>query len=194
MMMLVDRDLYKNNLISHNQLSYDRWAEHGVPESLIKHTAEILPLIVDDADFDNNKAMHINLELYLKTWLSVITETHAFDGPNHLFISEKLWKPVFALQPFMVLGHKHTLRLLRSWGYETYGMLWDESYDDGDFGTRVSSILNNLQQIAVIPDKKGWFDQARDACEHNQRWFMSRDWFESKSHADFMMAYERSVK
>ena len=188
-MKLIDRDLHTQGMVSHNELAYHAWTEHGVPQAVIDRAASVLPLVVDDADFGNNKAMHINSDIYLNSWCSVITETHAFDEEHNLFISEKLWKPMFALQPFMVWGQRGTLAQLRSWGYQTFSDLWDESYDALDDIQRIHAVLDIIQGLAVIRDKLGWLDQAREICEHNQQHFMSRDWFNSVYYQQFMAAY-----
>ena len=188
-MKLIDRDLHTHGMVSHNALSYHAWTDHGVPQSVVDKATALLPLVVDDADFDNNKAMHINTDLYLNSWCSVITETHAFDEPYNLFVSEKLWKPVFALQPFMVWGQRGTLAQLHRWGYETFDCLWDESYDQLDDLQRLDAILDNIQSLSVIKDKTGWLDQAREICLHNQRNFMSQNWFQSQYHDRFMAVY-----
>jgi len=188
-MHLIDRDLHTQGMVSHNELAYHAWTEHSVPQAVIDRARTVLPLVVDDSDFGNNKAMHINTEIYLNSWCSVITETHAFDEAHNLFISEKLWKPMFALQPFIVWGQHGTMAQLRSWGYQTFDCLWDESYDILPDLQRMHSVLDNLQGLSVIKDKSGWLAQAREICEHNQRHFMSRDWFNSNYYQQFMTAY-----
>lgn len=192
-MLLIERGLHRNAAVSHGPIRYHGWTQHGIPQEVIDGANALLPLVVDDPDFDHNKAMHINTDIYLDTWASVITETHAFDEDHNLFISEKLWKPIWALQPFMVLGHAGTLDRLRRWGYETFGMLWDEGYDLMPFNDRVTSLLNNLQTMELIRDRHGWLEQAREVCLHNQRRFLSMDWFQQPEHKRFMAAYTRDA-
>ena len=190
MLKLIADDLNCEGLVSHDQLWYHGWEEHwGVPSDILHRAAQLLPLVVDDADFSNNKAMHINTSIYTNTWFSVITETHAFDEPSNLFISEKLWKPIWALQPFMVWGHRRTLSQLRSWGFETYGCLWDESYDDLPDVQRLEIMLQNLREARFRREKLRWWQHCREICQHNQAHFMSQDWFNTPYHQQFMAAY-----
>ena len=189
-MNLIDRDLHTQAMVSHNELAYHAWTEHGVPQAVIDRAAAVLPLTVDDADFGNNKAMHINSDIYLNSWCSVITETHAFDEDHNLFISEKLWKPMFVLQPFMVWGQRGTLAQLRHWGYQTFSDLWDESYDLMPDLQRMHAVLDNIQSLTFVKDKLGWLAQVREICEHNQAHFMRQDWFNSPYHSQFMAAYQ----
>ena len=189
MLRLIERELVTGNLISHDRLRYHAWTAHDVPQDLIDRADALLPLIVDDADFNNNKAMQIAPDIYLRSWISVITETHAWDEPHQLFISEKLWKPLFALQPFMVWGHAGTLALLRSWGFETFDCLWDESYDHLPDLERLDAIQHNLAQLRLVRNRWAWLQQAKEICLHNQSWFLAQQWFDSTSHGEFMAAY-----
>ena len=186
---LIERDLHVDNMVSHNQLAYHAWIHHGVPQTVIDKASAVLPLIVDDADFGNNKAMHINTDIYLRSWATMVNETHAFDESHNLFISEKIWKPVFALSPFMVWGHAGTLDLMHRWGYETWPDLWDESYDTMPDMLRMETLLDNLQALRFVRDKRAWWLQARERCLHNQQHFMKQDWFNSPYHQQFMAAY-----
>ena len=189
MIRIIEQDLHCNNRVSHNQLAYHAWTDHGVPQAAVDKAASVLPLIVDDADFGNNKAMHINTDIYLKSWATMVNETHAFDEAHNLFISEKIWKPVFALSPFMVWGHRHTLRQLHSWGYETWPDLWDESYDSLPDLQRMDLLLDNLQMLRWLRDRRSWWQQARERCQHNQQHFMRQDWYNSSYFTQFMAAY-----
>lgn len=191
-MRLIEHDLHLHSMISHNTLVYDNWTAHGVPQEVVDKANNTLPLIIDDADFNNNKAMQINRNIYLKSWASVITETHAFDEPYNLFISEKMWKPIWALQPFMVLGHQGTLAKLKSWGFETFDTVFDETYDTAPFADRVAIILKNLQHFSFVRDKISWLEQTKEICIHNQQWFLSRNWFKTSAYTEFMNVYNGS--
>ena len=151
MLRMIDDGIHRHGLISHDTLSIDAddWVRSGFDHETLRTANNILPLTIDDPDFQNNKAMQINTDIYLRSWISVITETHAFDEPHSLFISEKPWKPVYALHPFMILGHRNTLDAMRSMGYKTFNGLLDESYDSIGFVDRTNIILKNLRRLSV---------------------------------------------
>lgn len=187
---MIEADLHRNALISHNTMNLDNWSDVGIDPVAIDKATELLPLVVDDPDFENNKAMHINQEIYLNSWISVVTETHAHDESKCLFISEKIWKPIYALHPFMVLGHQGTLAALHGMGYKTFDGMIDESYDSAPFESRVNIILNNLRRIRVIRDKLGWFEECRDICLHNRRNFVMKEFFDSQACKDLVKLYD----
>ena len=191
MLRLIDAGMHEQGLISHDRLEHHTWMHYGISEDVMQKAVDMLPLVVDDADFDNNKAMHINTDIYLRSWVSVVTETHAFDDPHSLFISEKPWKPVYALHPFMILGHKNTLETMRAMGYRTFSGLLDESYDSTDFVSRTSIIINNLSKLSVIRDKWGWLQECKEIVEHNKQVFLAQEIFNDPGILRFLDIYNK---
>jgi hypothetical protein len=67
----------------------------------------------------------------LSTYLNIITETR-FHNTSPVWFSEKTFRAMMFLQPFVVLGAAGSLQALRNCGYRTFGQWIDESYDDID--------------------------------------------------------------
>ena len=44
-------------------------------------------------------------------------------------VTEKVFKPIVGLQPFLIVGNPGSLGLLRGLGFRTFGALFDERYD-----------------------------------------------------------------
>lgn len=107
---------------------------------------------VIDAGLDYNLALNINETLHSNTFVSIITETLYND--KTIFLSEKIWKPLFAGQPFIVLGNPGTLRELKALGFKTFSEYWDESYDDEpNFTRRLEKVLDVMHYINNIDSK-----------------------------------------
>jgi hypothetical protein len=99
-----------------------------------------------DANPTFNLAFNINETIQLNTFVNVITET-LYENET-IFLSEKIWKPIFSCQPFIVLGNPHTLRELKNLGFKTFSDFWDESYDqEENFEKRVEKILDVLNEL-----------------------------------------------
>lgn len=108
------------------------------------------PLPNDDR---STTAMHwrsyFNPQWYDHTQFSLVAET-LVKGQG--FITEKSFKPLAFRHPFMIMGQKHTLKLLQQWGFETFKNLWDESYDDSDdYRQRMSMIIHNIDHMQKQP-------------------------------------------
>ena len=78
-------------------------------------------------------------EPYLNTYFSLITETLFYEHGN--YISEKSFKGIAHLHPFVILGKPGILKQLKKWGFKTFSEFWDESYDD---------IENNSERILKV--------------------------------------------
>jgi hypothetical protein len=75
-----------------------------------------------------NSSLAADLVEYDKSWFSVATETEMRPRPSR--ITEKSVKPLANFHPMLVLGNPGSLALIRSYGFETFGDVFDESYDD----------------------------------------------------------------
>ena len=71
------------------------------------------------ADFD--------IEDYEATDIEVVLET-LFDD-DRLHLTEKSLRPIACAQPFILAATHGSLEYLRSYGFKTFGDVWDESYD-----------------------------------------------------------------
>jgi len=103
--------------------------------------------------------------------LYLVTETVATGRRHHL--TEKTFKPIALGMPFVIVGTQGSLRYLRSYGFKTFGGLWDESYDDEpDDSKRIEKIANTLKLLENLEeDKQIIFESAQDIIEYNWNHF-----------------------
>ena len=104
--------------------------------------------------------------------LYLVTETVATGRRLHL--TEKTFKPICLRMPFVIVGTHGSLSYLRSYGFKTFGHLWDESYDDEIHDDqRIEKIAFTLKSIDILPahEKQRLFDMAQEICEYNYRHF-----------------------
>jgi hypothetical protein len=122
------------------------------------------------ADFD--------IEDYEATDIEVVLET-LFDD-DRLHLTEKSLRPIACAQPFILAGTHGSLEYLRSYGFKTFGDVWDESYDTiKDPQLRMYAIVDLMNQIANWgPTQEKKMAQARDIAEYNQQHFFSKDFWD----------------
>jgi hypothetical protein len=76
----------------------------------------------------------------------VVTETSYFGRKWHL--TEKTFKPICLQMPFVLVSNCGSLEYLRGYGFQTFGSLWDESYDqESDDLVRLEKISKLLKQF-----------------------------------------------
>ena len=170
------------------QAEWDRWVNLSSSDYLTKYklpadilsklTAESTPrtaVYKNSADTTHYYGFveRILDDMYKNSWMSVVVESSYFDYEHATFISEKTFKPLASLQPFVIVGTKGTLKYLRKLGYKTFAPFIDESYDDLEDGDRFIAIMNTIKQIQAIEDKPAWYESMRDILEHNHKLFLS---------------------
>jgi len=103
--------------------------------------------------------------------LYLVTETVATGRRHHL--TEKTFKPIAMGMPFMIVGTQGSLRYLRSYGFRTFGDLWDESYDDEpDDHKRIEKIAQVLKMLDGLQEQRqDIFESAQEIIEHNWNHF-----------------------
>jgi hypothetical protein len=116
----------------------------------------LLPLVLDNTDF-NNYPMETTLtpveKFYKNSLINIINETYFFN--NIIHITEKTYKPIAFLQPFILLGAAGSLQHIRNMGFKTFDNFWDESYDtEIDDITRFNKIINIVEQISNWSDEE----------------------------------------
>jgi hypothetical protein len=116
----------------------------------------LLPLVLDNTDF-NNYPMETTLtpveKFYKNSLINIVNETYFFN--NIIHITEKTYKPIAFLQPFILLGAAGSLQHIRNMGFKTFDNFWDESYDtEIDDITRFNKIINIVEQISNWSDEE----------------------------------------
>jgi hypothetical protein len=122
------------------------------------------------ADFD--------IEDYESTDIEVVLETLFDDGRLHL--TEKSLRPIAVGQPFILAGTQGSLEYLRSYGFKTFGAVWDESYDlVEDPAERLIQIAELMKYISTwLPyQRERNMAEARAIAEYNRQHFFSQEFF-----------------
>lgn len=98
-----------------------------------------------------------------------VTETMMTSGSMQ-DVTEKILKPVVGLQPFVVLGNRGALRLMREMGFQTFDGLIDESYDDiVDYAERFEAAKNECIRLARmdVDELRARIEPFHGALVHN---------------------------
>jgi hypothetical protein len=116
---------------------------------------------------------------YNSTEIEVVLETLFDDARLHL--TEKSFRPIACSQPFILAATHGSLEYLRSYGFKTFGHIWDERYDlIEDPQKRLQAIVDVMNEIASWPDtvRKTKLQQAKEIAKFNRQWFFSQEFFD----------------
>jgi hypothetical protein len=153
----------------HRHEFFDKMSVSGVLErGLCSFPARDHYILGEKHDQDWMHYMNrIHTDYSLKTFVSVVSEPQYYDKELTTFTSEKVFKPIACYHPFIVLGGKGELEIMKSRGYKTFSDYFDESYDKLDDTKRMDAIIETLKYIDSIEDKVSWFESMRPVLEHN---------------------------
>ena len=119
------------------------------------------------ADFDTND--------YASTEIEVVLETLFADQRWHL--TEKILRPIACGQPFILASTPGSLSYLRSYGFQTFAEVWNESYDNiVDHDLRLRAIVNEMEKISQWSENEKQKKQAviESITKHNKKLFFSQ--------------------
>jgi hypothetical protein len=179
-------ELYKADLLGCGLISTNDWGNSFVGSidgksadvTLLQEARTVLPLEIyntpNNIHGDGWYIDRIHAQVYKDSWVSIVSEPIFNDENIAVFISEKTFKSIACMHPFIILGGRNSLRALREMGYRTFEGYIDESYDTLTSHDRMAAIIKELKQIDAIEDKLNWFMGMRDILEHNYNLFHSK--------------------
>lgn len=167
-------NLIDKGIVSMNQLDEDRELNIDFnikPKSNIIKSNKLLPIYAfedntNDKEFDYYM-YNFNTEASLKSWFTIVSETHFNDKQDTLFISEKTFKAIANNHPFMILGNRNSLKALHKMGYKTFHDLIDESYDNLDSIHRMDAIIDEIRKWLSNPNKIQHLEWMQHIINHN---------------------------
>jgi len=137
---------------------------------------EMLPYELDTQQLPPNQkngfqSNNNNIDFYLDTYLHIVSETSFFVGNDCPTLTEKTFRPICNLQPFIQIGDAHSLKLLKDLGFKTFEPYINESYDEEtNPKIRMSMIEAELNRInsMSIDEIHEWYHSMMDILVYNQ--------------------------
>jgi hypothetical protein len=164
--------LNQENLIEHFYFSYHGRDRFGVGrDEVLKNDTDIIgqtwfnnkidrdklltkiPFVtgIEDTVYNKNDWGFGNEKYYSETFCSFVNETY-IDENTDPFFTEKIFKPIMYGHPFLVFSSSEALKLLGDLGFETFGDVFDESYDQIENPhLRFEHLLREVQKICSMP-------------------------------------------
>jgi hypothetical protein len=117
------------------------------------------------SSIEKNMSPFLPYEIYRRTWYSAVCETlHTGD---QFFLTEKTSKPLFAKRLFVMFSSKRHLENLQKLGFETFGSVIDESYDQEDIDLRRYQMAFDQMLSLSQQDPRHVLEKVQPILEHN---------------------------
>lgn len=196
-------ELAKRNLLNLGHISYSKECpvhgsfinnmNHAVSQKLIteQYSKEVIkqinkidrPLRIDNpnATYIENDSMTLGpLEKLMESFVYIVTETCFWEQKKHL--TEKIFKPIVAKQPFILLGCANNLEYLKEYGFKTFDAWWDEGYDKiKDPIKRIEAVVTLLENISKMDNSslEKLLVDMQSVIDHNYKLFFSFEFIDN---------------
>ena len=110
-------------------------------------------------------------QVYLDSFVSVVTEPQYGEDELSVFCSEKIFKSIACLHPFIIVGGKGSLKRLRQLGYKTFDGFIDESYDkESDSTKRMAMVAAEVKRLCSMSKEEihNWYWSMEEILYHNR--------------------------
>jgi len=189
--------MHKEGLFDLGIVSHQRLEENGVHKTQDEYLLEIKQLAVR-SDFETDKfleygykkhslepplkkstsaySLSLHQDLSTKVCFEIVSETDINDS---LFMTEKTLKPILNKSPFLLNGSYLTLQQFKKLGFQTYDLLFDESYDrEPIFYDRIIGMFENVKKLCnmSLEDCYKKLGVVKEVCDYNYNHFLSHDW------------------
>jgi hypothetical protein len=131
-----------------------------------------------DNDFEINIDFMPHRRIFGDSLVNAVLETTCYNT-EYPFLTEKTYKALINLRPFVILGDTNILRKLRKEGFQTFDEFCDESYDqEVDLDLRTEKTINATLQL--IDACKLHPEKIDKICQHNKQHFFKINRLENK--------------
>ena len=120
----------------------------------------------------DNASAEMEHNLWTSAFWHIVSETCYYEKTNHL--TEKTFKPIASRQPFIILGTPGSLKYLKSYGFESFSTVIDESYDSiTDPVERMDAVVTEVKKLSSLnqTDKKDMYNEILPIIQHNYEHF-----------------------
>ena len=169
--------LDKHNLLDKGYVSFANnisdwnWRDM-VTESERESLEKKMPLVIDRKDLSDAKYSYEKFEVkyYLDSYFQIVTGNNFTDFDDQLIFSEKIWKSITNLQPFIYLDDVDALKKLQEYGFKTFHPFIDESYDNViNVEQRFDMIEMEINKLCNKPIEEidEWYWSIEETLKHN---------------------------
>lgn len=173
------KDLYDNELIKDNYVSLGifsppaPWDYKGlsVPIKLerdIRNETGEMSVSGDAGGITNDITGLGHQENWNSHFLNVVTETTVH---TDAFLSEKIFKPIIGMRPFVVLGDDNVYKVLQDWGFDTFDDLFGTGYTGRYYTDRINWIVDIIENLQKEKKLQLLLTSLKSRLEYNKHQF-----------------------
>jgi hypothetical protein len=167
--------LQQRGLFDRGFVSLGKFTDYESRTKLPPEFLDTLPITFDDTDLEINHAHEIVIKDFMNSFVSLISETSI--DPGEIFPTEKIFKSIVGLHPFILFGSPGFLEHLKCCGYKTFSKWFDESYDkEKDLENRIFKVVSEVEKVCSKSDEelKDMLVDMAPTLQHNLNTYLKR--------------------
>jgi hypothetical protein len=152
-----------------------------------------LPLTVNIEKSNNKNYIDLDdLNYFNNSYFSLVTETFYFPKNQYhtidetgIFFTEKIFKPIAAMHPFIIVSRPYSLNFLKKMGYKTFHPYINESYDNIESDDkRLIAIVEEVKRLCEQTDNQWleWQHNIKNIVEYNFSIFYEKEYYVSSKY------------
>jgi hypothetical protein len=124
---------------------------HGIVSQFDQSVGELSEHVLNMAlrdsklNFPNDIHSLGDPNIWQQCLINVVTETTLY---TDVFLSEKTWKPIVGMRPFLILGDYNIYSKLKQLGFDTFDDIFGDWWKENDWKKRADSIVFILKSFA----------------------------------------------
>jgi hypothetical protein len=135
-------------------------------------------LVIPNNNTSSSSSADYDVNDITSTSISVVLET-VVDGTK-IHLTEKILRPIACGHPFLLAAGTGALAYLRSYGFQTFDSVFDESYDQElDTVKRLELIIRTMHQIQNLNDQD--WKEIQKIVDYNKQHFFSETFIKQVS-------------
>jgi hypothetical protein len=115
------------------------------------------------------------VNLYSSVFVDIVSES--FYNGNTFFVTEKTYRPMLCLTPFIIQGPTGFLKNLKNFGFKTFDKWWDEGYDEDPPAWAIKEIIKVIEHLASKSQSelRAMLLDMQDVLAHNRNLIIEMD-------------------
>jgi hypothetical protein len=181
---LIDNELEKYGIITLGLSTDENQQHYGKTNNDLYRTIDDPP---QNYTFDGKFNLHTDfgnvpydvcslgrLDIWQTHFLNIVSETIAFPWDD-VFVTEKTWKPIIGLRPFLINGQTTIYQWLRDRGFKTFNHYFDwveiENVPEYEVQTSIVEVVKGLSTKTPTELMKMYEDMMPDLTHNRNRFF-----------------------
>lgn len=208
LLSLLGTDFINKNLVSYDMKMFERendlsFFSHHLKTSHLalnsfKEFQNLIKLERKTIDYDDLESVwgfnFENKEPYLDSYIHILSETNFYE--TGLYLSEKTWKPIGHLQPFIMVNKPGALKELHNLGFKTFSPFINEEYDNIENDSeRMEFIYSEIMRLDSLPieDIHNWYKSIWDILIYNRNLLFEYSDKKDEMENDFLTTLKKRI-